>query len=64
MNEKIKRKAEEAGLPVWVIDSISSIAWDRGHAYGQEEVDHVADEMIDTLIENKERADRSTESGG
>lgn len=40
------------GLPEWVIRSISEIAWDRGHAYGQCEVDKYAEDMIDTFYRN------------
>jgi hypothetical protein len=49
MSDKIYRIGIACGLPEWVVNAISSTAWDQGHSAGQEEVDRIAEEMIDTF---------------
>ena len=39
----------DCGLPEWVVNAISSTAYDQGHSAGQSEVDNIAQEMIDTF---------------
>lgn len=56
MSEKLRLHAAECGLPEWVIDSISSIAWDQGHSAGTDEVEIIAEEMIETFDINYKKS--------
>ena len=59
MSKEIWNRYKDCGLPEWVLRGVSRIAFESGHAYGQQEVDNAAVYMLDIFLEAQEGSNES-----
>lgn len=53
----LKDALEKTTLPSWVVAGIQEIAWDQGHACGQQEVDNYVLDWLGTLETLQQKAE-------
>lgn len=53
MSDEIIEQYRTLGMPEWIITAVSIYAYNVGHAYGQSEVDYIADEILYELQNQK-----------